>query len=217
MWLLARCYLILTLGLALVASQAHAQQPAACQVDTANSRVYVKVAAATRLGHSHGIEGRLASGAFTLGGTGELVFDMTTFTADTAQARQYVGLPKAFAASDAQKVTANMRGGDVLDVGRFPKATLTISEVTPAGGQKAGEPGTYRVAGRFTLHGVTQPVAFDATVEAPDRPGTLHVRGSFAIQQTAFGITPYSAVGGLVRIADQLDISGDLFVTSGGR
>ena len=33
------------------------------QVDTANSKIYVKVGSATRLGHPHGVEGRLKSGA----------------------------------------------------------------------------------------------------------------------------------------------------------
>ncbi len=191
-----------------IAGTARAQT--AYQVATGSSRVYAKVTSATRLGHNHGIEGRLASGEVTLGGPGVLVFDMTSFTADTPQARQYVGLADQLSASDAAKVSANMRGGDVLDVGRYPQATCAVTELAPAGGQQPGQPGAYRVSGRFTLHGVTQPTAFNATVEATDRPGVLRARGSFAIRQTAFGIRPYTALGGLVGISDRLDVWGDL-------
>jgi polyisoprenoid-binding protein YceI len=180
------------------------------QVDAGTSRVYVKVGTATALGHVHGIEGNLSSGKILFGGAGELVFDLTSFTADTPQARQYVGLPVQFSQSDAQKVTANMRGSDVLNVGRFPTTTFSIVAATPAEGQKPGDPGLYQLDGRFTLHGTTRPLSFTATVEQGSTPGTLHARGSFTILQTAYGIQPYSALAGLVKVADQLEVWGDL-------
>jgi polyisoprenoid-binding protein YceI len=205
----------LAAALALAAGTARSQT--AYQVATGSSRVYIKVTSATRLGHNHGVEGRLASGDVVLGGPGVLVFDMTSLTADTPQARQYVGLPDQLSASDAAKVNANMRGGEVLDVGHYPQAACTIAELAPAGGQQAGQAGAYRTSGQFTLHGVTRPVTFDATVEATDRPGVLRARGSFAIQQTAFGIRPYTALGGLVGISDRLDVWGDLVLVPKGR
>jgi polyisoprenoid-binding protein YceI len=204
--------LILGAALALVQQPVWAQIAPAYQVDTGASRVYVKVGSATRLGHVHGVEGRLASGKVTPGGAGELVFDMKSFVADTAAARQYVGLPASFSGSDAQKVTANMQSGDVLDVNRFPQATYTITAMEPIANQKPCEPGAYRFTGKFTLHGVTQAVAFQASVEQTARPGVLHVRGSFAILQTAYGVQPYSALGGLVGVTDRLEIWGDLLL-----
>ncbi len=185
------------------------------QVDTKQSRVYVRVDSATRLGHPHGVEGKLAGSTVALGGKGEFVFDMTTFVADTAEARQAVGLEGTF--SDAQKVTANMRSESVLDVARHPKAVCAITGVTPLDGQAAGQPGRYRVSGQFTLRGMTQPVAFLAQVDQTDRPGVLRLRGQFAILQTQYGIQPYSALGGLVKVADQLKIWGDLVLTPQGR
>jgi polyisoprenoid-binding protein YceI len=207
-----RNMVILGAALALVQQPLRAQAPLPFQVDTGASRVYVKVGSATRLGHVHGVEGRLASGKLTPGGAGELVFDLKSFVADTVAARQYVGLPASFSGSDAQKVTANMQGGDVLDVNRFPQATYAITAMEPATNQKPGEPGAYRLSGKFTLHGVTQPVTFPASVEQTDRPGVLRVRGSFAILQTAYGIQPYSALGGLVGVTDRLEIWGDLLL-----
>jgi polyisoprenoid-binding protein YceI len=207
-----RNVLIVGAALALVQQPLWGQAPPAYQVDTGASRVYIKVGSATRLGHVHGVEARLASGKVTPGGGGELVFDMKSFVADTAAARQYVGLPASFSQSDAQKVTANMQGGDVLDVNRFPQATYAITAMQAAANQKPGEPGAYRFTGKFTLHGVTQPVDFMATVEQTDRPGVLHVRASFAILQTAYGMQPYSALGGLVGVTDRLEIWGDLWL-----
>jgi polyisoprenoid-binding protein YceI len=197
------------------ALSAHAQP--ASGVDTAASRVYIKVAKATRLGHEHGVEGRLASGKLTWDAGGELTFDMTSFVADTPQARQYVGLDAEFSASDARKVNANMRGAEVLDVANYPRAVFAIARVQPSGGQAAGEPGRYQVEGSFTLHGVRRSIQFPATLERADGAGNQRLRGSFTIQQTDYGIQPYSALGGLIRVADALEIWGDLVLTSAAR
>lgn len=194
----------------------HAQEavkPAAgpaWQVDATASRIYVKVTASTRLGHNHGIVGKLTSGVLHGTGTGSLVFEMTSFTADTPEARQYVGLEPKFSASDAQKVTSNMLGADVLNVARYPQANFAIATFAPQDGQKLGAPGRYHVKGDFTLHGVKQTVQFLATLEPTDKPGVLHMQGTFGIQQTSYGIKPYTAMGGLVGIGDTLQIWGDL-------
>ncbi len=189
----------------------HAQATPEYKVDTGASRVYIRVGTATRLGHSHGVEGKLASGKVAPGKTGELVFDMTSFVCDTAAARNYVGLGgSSISASDAQKATHNMRSNEVLDVGRHPQATCSLTSIVPMAGQKPGEAGPYRCTGRFLLHGVTQNIAFNATLQPGSQQGTLALRGQFSIMQTSYGIRPYSALGGLIRISDQLDIWGDL-------
>ena len=67
---------------------------AAGDVDTSISRVYVHVDK-TGFGHEHGVASFLKSGHLNLGASqnaGELVFDMTSFNADTDEARRYVGL-----------------------------------------------------------------------------------------------------------------------------
>src|SRR5215475_11218389 len=83
------------------------------EVDSKASRIYVKVGTATRLGHEHGVQGGLKSGKLSLGGGGELVFDMASFTADSPEARQRVGLgKKRVSRNEAKKVTEAMRGPD---------------------------------------------------------------------------------------------------------
>lgn len=194
-----------------------AQAPATLKVDTDNSRVYARVDAATRLGHGHGIVGNLAAGRVTLGGTGELTFDMTSFIADSAAARQRVGLDGTVSASDARKVNDNMRGADVLDVANFPRANYKITSMRPLDGQAAGAPGRYMISGTFTLHGVSQQAPFEATVAASQQPGVFRMTGEFTIRQTNYNIQPYSAVGGLVKVSDEMRIWGDLLLVPAGR
>jgi polyisoprenoid-binding protein YceI len=185
-------------------------------VDTKQSRVYVRVESATRLGHSHGVVGYLAAGSLNANGTGELVFDMTSFVADTPEARSYVGLDPKFSASDAQKVNSNMLGSDVLDVSHYPKAVFSITSCKPLDGQM-GAPGRYQFSGSFTLHGAKRPLQFQATLQSMNPPGPLHLRGNFTILQTSYGIQPYSALGGLVRVADALQIYGDFLLVPAGQ
>ena len=104
----------------------------------------------------------------------------------------------------------NMKGSDVLDVQRYPTATLQVSSALPTGGKsKHGLP-IYQLKGSFTLHGKTQPVVIVAEVE--QARGWLHLKGNFVIKQTAFGITPFSKAFGAIGVADALRIYGDLWV-----
>jgi polyisoprenoid-binding protein YceI len=184
--------------------------PSTWEVNTDASRVFVKVGLATRLGHEHGVQGNLKSGKLTLGGEGELVFDMASFTADTAEARKRVGLEsKPVSETEAQKVTETVRGPQVLNVNQYPTATYRISSTTPLDKQAAGEPGDYQLEGRFTLHGTEQKVPVKAKVERGDKGG-LKMTGTFTIKQTDYGMKPVSAAGGLAKSADELEISADL-------
>jgi polyisoprenoid-binding protein YceI len=182
------------------------------RVDTEKSRVYIRVGA-EGYGHVHGVEGYLAPSRLGLDGSGELVFAMRRFVADTPGGLRAFGMTKKVSASDQKKVTANMLGADVLDVARYSRAVFALASSTPLDGQAAGTPGRYTLEGEFTLHGVTRRVPLTVILEETGSPGTLRMRGAFAIRQSLFGITPYSALGGLVRVADELEIRGDLVLT----
>ena len=189
---------------------APAYQPA--DVQTQASRVYVFVDK-TGLGHQHGVEAKLLSSTLVLGAdqnAGKLVFDMTSFDADTPTARKYVGLSGTTDASTRSAVNKNMKGSAVLNVAKYPTATFDIASALPTGQSTSQGLPIYQLKGNFTLHGKTQPLAINATVE--QARGWLHVRGNFAIKQTSFGITPYSKAFGAIGVADQLKVYGDLFV-----
>ena len=211
-WLLLCTLVVVASGLPVLGQEASGEQKdyEAGEVWLKGSRVYVYVGK-TRLGHEHGVEGQLSSGSLQLKeGKGKLVFDMNTFTADTAAARSYVGLGGSLDARSVSKTNANMHGYSVLDVANFPAAEFVVSKVTALKEKSERGLAQYQVEGKFTLHGVTQPLSFIVDIEPKE--GWLHVRGSFAILQTDYGITPFSAGFRAMTIANQLTIWGDLWV-----
>jgi hypothetical protein len=214
----------IVLALVPAARPALAQTPAATRpsvtrpvpfdVDLEESRVYVKVTSSGSFGHPHGVEGRLASGKVELGRGGELVLDMRSFAVDTPEARRHVALKGGVSSSEQQKITDTKLGKDVLDAVGYPGAVYKIASCTPVDGQAAGNPGRYQLEGELTLHGVTRRLSSMAAFERSRAPGVFRLRGSFPIQQSQFGIQPYSALGGLVGVADRLEIWGDLVLRS---
>jgi polyisoprenoid-binding protein YceI len=183
-------------------------------VDPEQSRVYIKVAASGRLGHAHGVQGRLASGTITAGGSGALIFTIGSFVVDTPESRQAVGLAGTVSLSDQQKTTATMLGQTVLDAAHYPTADYAIANSSPLDSQTPGDPGRYRLDGRFKLHGVERPLALVAQLNRTNVPGRFRMGCAFAIRQSAYGMTPYSTLGGLIGVADRLEIWGELVIES---
>jgi len=186
--------------------------PAPGDVDLAASRVYVFVGK-TGLGHNHAVAGLLQAGRVAVGAAdqaGMLVFDMRSFTADTAEARKALGLPGETDTSTQKQVQANMTGPEVLDVARHPTATFQIRSALSSKQQVSGRPPVYELIGAFTLHGVTRDVMIPVEVE--QRGEWLRLRGMFVIKQTDFGMKPYKKLGGVVGVADELRITGDILV-----
>lgn len=183
---------------------------AAGEVDRSASRVYVHVYK-SGLGHEHAVEGRLAEGRLDLAATeraGVLVFDMTSFAADTDEARKYVGLEGTWDAKTRQQVDDNLRGAAVLDVAKHPTARFEIASVTPLEApSRRGRP-QVQLDGQFTLHGTTQSLRVVA--EVVEEPGRTRLRGGFAIKQSDYGIKPFSKAFGAIGVADRLVIFGEI-------
>ena len=183
------------------------------KIDTKQSRVYVSVRKTGRLGHDCAIEGYVKSGHILLGATrdaGEIVFDVSTFVANTAAARRYVGLGGTIPAGTRQQITANMLSPSVLDASRFPKAMFKITSAKRVGEENDSNSRKYRLDGKFTLHGLTRPLQVD--VEATDEDGAMRLRGDFYLWQTQFGITPFRRAFGTLGIADQLTVYGEILL-----
>lgn len=177
-----------------------------------SSRVYALVGK-TGLGHEHGVSGGLKSGRLRLGATqnaGELVFDMTSFTADTDAARRFVRLAGASSESTRQQVTANMLGADVLNVAKYATASYRIDSAVQDPDQGVQDSRRYRIIGQFTLQSVTLPLTVLAEVDVKN--GWNRVRGSFPLRQTDFGIKPYTKAFGAVGVADEMTVWGEFWV-----
>ena len=66
-----------------------------------------------------------------------------------------------------------------------------------------------RIAGRVTIAGVERPVTVAAAVRA-DTLGTLHVRGSYEIRPTEFGIELPRRFRGLIKVRDRITVHFDV-------
>lgn len=180
------------------------------EIDTKTSRVYTYVGK-TGLGHEHAVIGEIKAGSLNLGArnnAGKIVFDMTTWKADTPEARKYIGLKGTTSASTQRDVNANMLGSSVLDVRKYPTATFEITSAVPVKENAPTGKSFYQLDGKFTLHGVTRNLRLIA--EVTEKNHQNHLRTSFAIKQTHFGITPYSKAFGAVGVTDELKIYGDI-------
>jgi polyisoprenoid-binding protein YceI len=183
-------------------------------ISTEASRVYIFVGK-TGLGHEHAVIGKLKSGELHLGATqnaGQLVFDMTSFTADTAEARQALGLSGTTEASTQQQVNTNMRGTAVLNTAKFPTAEFRIDSAMARGMNSEGEP-QYELKGELTLHGVARPLTLAAHIPA-SRNGYHRVRCAFRLLQTDYGMIPFRKALGAVGVTDELRVYGDVWVSS---
>lgn len=183
-------------------------------VDLAGSRVYVFVGK-TGLGHDHAVTGALQAGRLRLGAAeqaGTLVFDMRSFRADTTEARKLLGLAGETDQGTRKQVDDNMLGPAVLDVATHPTATFEIRSALPSAQPAANGKTAYDLVGSFTLHGVTRPATIRAEAEAVGP--LVRLWGCFSIKQTDFGMKPFAKFGGVVGVADELKIYGDIRVVA---
>ncbi len=65
------------------------------------------------------------------------------------------------------------------------------------------------VRGELTLVGTTRPIVFDVTVG-----GAGKLSGSAVVKQTDWGIKPYSALFGALKVADEVEVVLDASLTS---
>jgi len=182
------------------------------ELNTDFSRVYIFVDRTTSLGHTHGIEGKLKSGSLVADGKspGELIFDMRAFEADTETARKVFSIEKDLDAGTKKKVNENMLGPEILNVKEYPIARLEKVTLSPTGKTSRRKLPEFSLEGDFTLHKTSHRI--QALCDLEQKDGWHHVRGTFKILQTDYGIKPYSKMLGAVGIKDELVIYGDLWL-----
>jgi polyisoprenoid-binding protein YceI len=107
--------------------------------------------------------------------------------------------------TDHREIEDRMRG-EVLEVARFPEITF---EADAAATEKLA-PGRYRVTldGTLTLHGVTRPHQMGA--ELAVFADGLRLRGETGLRMSDFAIRPVTALGGTIRLKDEVALAFDL-------
>jgi len=100
-----------------------------------------------------------------------------------------------------------LAGKDWLDADRFPDMTFRTKSVEVTG------PGTFRVNGELTLHGVTRPLALEARYNGgyASHPYEPHARVGFSAQgkfkRSDFGVSyGIPAPGSIMGVSDEVQV-----------
>jgi len=146
------------------------------------------------LGHDHTITVRNFSGRVTVppGGAQQAALEMEIEAGSLLVADPGVDEKER---AEIQKAMET----EVLEVARFPKIrfkSVSVADVKPAG---------FVLNGDLTLHGVARRVA--VPVAARVTPEEVRAGGEVTIRQTDFGIKPYSAGLGTVKVKNELKLT----------
>jgi polyisoprenoid-binding protein YceI len=156
------------------------------------------------LGHNHVVQAKTITAEIYLAtdfkrSNFSLVIPVTDFRVDAPEARsvegeEFVKLPTAEAIAGTIK---NMLGSNVLDAAHYPQIGIrSVSLVGPGWAPDV----TVRIKLRGVERDITVPVAVDY------RDDRLAVTAVFQVNQTDFGITPLSVLGGALQVANAIRV-----------
>ena len=151
---------------------------------------------AAQAGHDLTIEVDRWSGEFTVTGDLdpadlEVRIEMTSLIV-----RDGTGGLKPLTDRDRREIAVTAR--KVLAADRHPSATFSATKFD------RGADGGGVISGSLTLASVTQPLQLQVSQTGPDR-----YRATTSVRQSAFGIKPYSAFLGALRVRDAVDVEID--------
>lgn len=104
----------------------------------------------------------------------------------------------------AEKAVARGNALKTLGGSTFPTVEFRADSVTP-------DDDGYRLAGTVTIHGSTQPIELAVTVTRVD--AAWQIDGEAIVEQTAFGIKPFSMMMGAMKVADAVTVTLSATVT----
>jgi polyisoprenoid-binding protein YceI len=108
--------------------------------------------------------------------------------------------------SDDRRKLEQEMNGTVLEIDRFPEVAFDSKQISI---QKLGaDLLRAQVAGDLTFHGTTQALSFDARVTR--MADMLRISGEFPLRQSEYGIKPFSAAGGTLKLKDEIKFSFEL-------
>jgi len=174
--------------------EAAAQGKPVFRVDSRESLVVIEVrrsGSLARLGHDHVVASHEVGGYVAPDeGRADLYVALARLAVDEAALRAGAGFDTQPTESDIQGTRANMLE-KVLEAEKFPFVLIQVSGANTMRGDV-----TLNVA--ITLHGSTRTLQVPARIEAD--AGVVSVTGGFSFDQTDFGITPYSLLGGAIAV-----------------
>ena len=107
---------------------------------------------------------------------------------------------------DRLEIEQTMRE-QVLEIAKYPEIAFVSSNISVT---RLSE-GRYRarIIGDLTFHGVTQKNLW-ITAQVTVSGESLKAQGDFTLKQTDFGIKPFSAAGGTIKLKNELKFSFDI-------
>ncbi len=170
------------------------------RVDSRESLVVIEVRRAgslARLGHDHVVASHELTGYVAPGeGRADLYVVLARLAVDEAALRAEAGFETHPTESDIEGTRAHMLE-KVLEADKFPFALIGV-----AGANAKQKKVTIAVA--ITLHGRMRTLQVPAEIEADAEK--MSVTGRLSFDQTDFGITPYSLLGGAIAVQNRVDL-----------
>ena len=184
--------------------EAARQGAAVYRIQTPESHVLVRVGRAGRmknLGHDHVIASENIEGLVMLrddpaASRADLLIPLQLLIVDKSEYRTQVGMEGEVSETAIDGTSSNMQD-KVLESAIYPWV-----QVSARFASAQSDPPTLNVS--VTLHGA----AFEylVPVDLQVEPDKLVISGDMTMQHEDFGLTPFSAAGGLLRVADQLEL-----------
>jgi polyisoprenoid-binding protein YceI len=164
---------------------------------------------AAKAGHNHVLSAPHFTGFFYLPRSGpaagrfDLEFRLDQLEVDNPAYRAVLGsaFSSSLSAQSIERLRANMLGAGNLQADRFPLVRVQSLRII-------GEPPKFAARVRIELHGQSRELWIPLTVEG--LPDHLSVSGAFVLRQTDFGVQPYSAMGGLLAVRDEVVVEFNL-------
>ena len=179
--------------------QAAARGQPVYEVDRASSLVVIEVRRGGTLAHlghdhvvaSHDVRGYLAPTA----GRADLYLRLDRLVVDERDLRAEAQFDTQPSAEAIAGTRANML--DQLGAGAHPWALVAVRDV-------AIDAAGFRMNAALTLNGSTR--AMDLSPQIVLSASEVGVNGRVALEQTSFGITPFSILGGALQVQDRVAV-----------
>ena len=178
-------------------------------VPTGDCKVRIHVGRAGTLkarGHSHVISTSDVRG-YAARKDNDLIADLyipvSSLVVDDPQLRGSMtgpGFERELTVEDRRNTRANMLSDQVLDASSHPFLKAGISPLS-------FEPGSNELVVGIGIRDTRRPVRVPMTIEGDD---PMRVSGRFTITHADFGMEPFSALGGAMRVAEEIEIEFEL-------
>ncbi len=174
------------------------------RVDPSRSLVVIEVrrgGSFAQLGHDHVVASHDVAGAIAPDeGRADFYVPLDNLVVDEPALRTRAGFDTQPDADDIAGTRHNMLT-KVLDTQQYPFALISVNGFGAGAGDR-------QIRAAMTLHGNTRSVGAIARMEKT--ADEVAVTGTLAIDQTAFGITPFSILNGAVAVQDRVNITFEL-------